>query len=244
MPNLFPIDVPCSRLADPTAGSIVFLHVIVDRLRVCMVAVWPWSISNHNYVCCSRHPRTKAHGIRLHRASGLEVLRSSIHMECLLVRVLFAVSTKSEGRLESQNPLTSIPSLRQFPLYSKTEPPAVLKEHFKDDTFKKSQKYGKDKAKFSLYSGLFKQVLDSALLHYGVYAWSWDVAGSIRLALGYGPEHEVSSMVYSCRMSLICSGSIDHSVAPLRCYLVLRLLYSEYPALGLSNFRSRGKARV
>jgi STE24 endopeptidase len=81
---------------------------------------------------------------------------------------------------------------RQFPLYSKTEPPAVLKEHFKDDTFKKSQEYGIDKAKFSLYSGLFRQVLDSVLLHYGVYAWSWDVAGSIGTAIGYGPEHEVS----------------------------------------------------
>ncbi|KAF9652547.1 hypothetical protein BDM02DRAFT_3153675 [Thelephora ganbajun] len=95
---------------------------------------------------------------------------------------------------------------RQFPLYSKTEPPAVLKEHFKDDTFKKSQEYGKDKAKFSLYSGLFKQILDSALLHYGVYAWSWDVAGSIRSALGHGPEHEIiQSLFFAVILFLVLS---------------------------------------
>ena len=87
------------------------------------------------------------------------------------------------------------------------EPPPVLKEHFEGDTFEKSQKYGKDKAKFSLYSGLFKQVLDSALLHYGVYAWLWDIAGDIRLAIGYGPEHEVS---YGSFTTTVANLSVDH----------------------------------
>jgi len=96
--------------------------------------------------------------------------------------------------------------LRQFPLYSKTEPPAVLKEHFNDGTFKKSQAYGKDKAKFSLYSGLFRQVLDSALLHYGVYAWSWDIAGSIRSTIGYGPEHEIiQSLLFAAILFFVSS---------------------------------------
>ena len=135
-------------------------------------------------------------------------------------------------------------SLRQFPLYSKTEPPTVLKEHFKDDTFKKSQAYGKDKAKFSLCSGLFRQALDSALLHCGVYAWSWDLAGSICLVVGYGPEHEVSPVVRLSRMLLICPATADHPVALLCCHFVLRLLCPKYPALRLSNIRSRGKARV
>jgi len=95
---------------------------------------------------------------------------------------------------------------RQFPLYSKTEPPAVLKEHFKDDTFKKSQAYGKDKAKFSLYTGLFKQALDSALLHCGVYAWSWGVAGGIRSAFGYGPEYEiVQSLFFAAILCFVSS---------------------------------------
>lgn len=87
--------------------------------------------------------------------------------------------------------LTGFISLRQFPLYSKTAPPSVLSAHFNQDTFQKSQNYGKDKAKFSLFSGLFKQCIDSALLHYGIYAWSWDVAGQGLARFGYGSEYEV-----------------------------------------------------
>jgi len=82
--------------------------------------------------------------------------------------------------------------LRQYPLYSKTAPPPVLAEHFKPGEFEKSQKYGKDKAKFALLSGLYKQILDSLMIHYGTYAWSWAAAGSTIAYFGYGPEYEVS----------------------------------------------------
>jgi STE24 endopeptidase len=83
---------------------------------------------------------------------------------------------------------------RQYPLYSKTEPPAVLAAHFgpETDTFEKSQKYGKDKAKFSIFSGLYKQCIDSAMVQYGFYAWAWAIAGKILVRFGYGPEYEVS----------------------------------------------------
>ncbi|KAI0821770.1 peptidase family M48-domain-containing protein [Trametes gibbosa] len=81
--------------------------------------------------------------------------------------------------------------LRQFPLYSKTEPPPVLADHFKPETFKKSQAYGKDKAKFSLVSGIYKQIVDSMFLQYGLMAWSWKTGGKITALLGYGPEYEI-----------------------------------------------------
>jgi STE24 endopeptidase len=83
--------------------------------------------------------------------------------------------------------------LRQYPLYSKTEPPAVLAAHFGPgtDTFEKSQKYGKDKAKFSIFAGLFKQCLDSAMIQYGFYAWAWATAGRILARFGYGTEYEI-----------------------------------------------------
>ena len=86
--------------------------------------------------------------------------------------------------------------LRQYPLYSKTEPPAVLANHFKGDVFYRSQNYGKDKAKFALVTGLYKQILDSVMLQFGVYAWSWHVAGRCLARFGYGPEYEVS-ILYS-----------------------------------------------
>jgi len=83
--------------------------------------------------------------------------------------------------------------LRQYPLYSNKEPPAVLAAHFTPELFEKSQKYGKDKAKFSLVSGLYKQCFDSAMLQFGFYAWSWDVAGQLLSKFGYNSEYEVSS---------------------------------------------------
>lgn len=85
--------------------------------------------------------------------------------------------------------------LRQYPLYSKTEPPAALAGHFKPEVFAKSQAYGRDKARFSLVSGIFKQCLDSALLHYGLYAWTWSLAGTTIAKLGYTPEYEVRTNV-------------------------------------------------
>jgi len=83
-------------------------------------------------------------------------------------------------------------SIRQYPLYSKKQPPASLASHFDAGVFEKSQNYGKDKAKFAFVSGIFKQLLDSLMLQYGFYAWSWTAGGKVIAKLGYGPEHEVS----------------------------------------------------
>ncbi|KAH7914894.1 peptidase family M48-domain-containing protein [Hygrophoropsis aurantiaca] len=89
--------------------------------------------------------------------------------------------------------------IRQYPLYSKKEPPAVLAGHFDAEVFQKSQDYGKDKAQFSLVTGLLKQGLDSAMLQYGFYAWAWDAGGRITSRLGYGPEYEIlQSLAFSC----------------------------------------------
>jgi STE24 endopeptidase len=86
----------------------------------------------------------------------------------------------------------NFPRIRQYPLYSKKEPPASLKEHFEPGVFEKSQNYGKDKAKFALFSGLYKQILDSVMLQYGFYAWSWNAGGWLIAKGGYGPEYEVN----------------------------------------------------
>ena len=86
--------------------------------------------------------------------------------------------------------------IRQYPLYSKTEPPPVLKDHFSQEVFDKSQKYGKDKAKFALASGLYRQVVDSAMLQYGMYAWAWEAGGRFLTKVGYSTEHEVSKSAH------------------------------------------------
>ncbi|KAF5319289.1 hypothetical protein D9619_008697 [Psilocybe cf. subviscida] len=85
--------------------------------------------------------------------------------------------------------------IRQYPLYSKKEPPAALKAHFEQSAFEKSQQYGKDKAKFALFSGIFKQVLESLLLQYGFNAWSWDAAGRVIAKAGYGSEYQITQSI-------------------------------------------------
>ncbi|KAJ7764897.1 peptidase family M48-domain-containing protein [Mycena metata] len=85
--------------------------------------------------------------------------------------------------------------LRQYPLYSKTEPPPALATHISAADFEKSQKYGKDKAKFALLSGFYKQCLDSTMLHFGFYAWSWDFAGVIMARFGYGVEYQITQSI-------------------------------------------------
>ncbi|KAK7682061.1 hypothetical protein QCA50_015025 [Cerrena zonata] len=85
--------------------------------------------------------------------------------------------------------------VRQYPLYSKPAPPQVLSAHFDQEAFQKSQQYGKDKAKFALISGLYKQAVDSLILHFGFYAWSWNVAGNIITKFGYTSEYEITQSI-------------------------------------------------
>lgn len=93
--------------------------------------------------------------------------------------------------------LTLFFRLRQYPLYSKTEPPKALEGHFQPGEFQKSQDYGKDKAKFAFVSGIYKQALDSLMLQFGFYAWSWKAAGCLLGKFGYGAEYQV-------RFSSVC----------------------------------------
>jgi len=96
--------------------------------------------------------------------------------------------------------------LRQYPLYSKTAPPEVLANHIDSEAFTKSQNYGKDKAKFSLVTGLFKQAIDSAMLHYGLYAFAWDMGGRTIAYFGYGSEYEIlQSLAFAIVLFVISS---------------------------------------
>ncbi|KAH7886586.1 peptidase family M48-domain-containing protein [Phlebopus sp. FC_14] len=96
--------------------------------------------------------------------------------------------------------------LRQYPLYSKDAPPEVLAGHFDAKAFQKSQLYGKDKARFALVTGLLKQAIDSALLQYGFYAWTWDRGGKIIARFGYGAEYEITqSLAFSAVLFFVSS---------------------------------------
>ncbi|KAH9984847.1 peptidase family M48-domain-containing protein [Russula vinacea] len=86
--------------------------------------------------------------------------------------------------------------LRQYPLYSKPAPPTVLADHFTPQVFEKSQRYGKDKAKFSIVSGLYKQFIDTLQLASGLYyPWAWSASGQLLGLAGYGSEYLISQSV-------------------------------------------------
>ena len=116
-------------------------------------------------------------------------------MGCHAFRVVFAVSNGRSVTIIRVPPFLtccfSVCRIRQYPLFLKKEPPAVLAKHFEPGVFEKSQNYGRDKARFAFFSGLFKQSLDSLMLHYGFYAWSWTAAGKLLAKVGFGPEYEV-----------------------------------------------------
>ncbi|KAG7085603.1 hypothetical protein E1B28_003154 [Marasmius oreades] len=96
--------------------------------------------------------------------------------------------------------------LRQYPLYSKTEPPPALAKYISKEDFKKSQDYGRDKAKFLLVSKIYSQLLESIMVQYGFYAWSWKLSRQLVGRFGYGPEYEiVISIVFSFVMYWLSS---------------------------------------
>ena len=91
-------------------------------------------------------------------------------------------------------------SLRQYPLYSKLTPPAVLADHFTPQVFEKSQIYGKHKAKFSIISGLYKQFIDTLQLSsYMYYPWAWGASGQLLGLAGYGSEYLVCPQEFAPR---------------------------------------------
>lgn len=140
-------------------------------------------------------------------------------------------------------PSPTLHRTRQYPLYSKTEPPKALQGHFEKGEFEKSQAYGKDKAKFAFVSGLYKQTLDSLMLQFGFYAWSWKASGCLLAKLGYGAEYQVlSASKFSTSISL--TGYIDHAVDWLCVHLVLCVLSSDATIASLWNVCFGRKTRI
>lgn len=119
-------------------------------------------------------------------------------------------------------------------------------------TFRNSQVYGRDKAQFSLVTGLLKQAIDSAMLHYGFYAWAWDMGGKFIGRFGYGTEYEVSATdpirysVHQRNPPTLVDVDVnkDHPIPRVRSDPIHLFIRDQYPALGVPDVRARGKARV
>ncbi|GJJ14172.1 hypothetical protein Clacol_008433 [Clathrus columnatus] len=95
-------------------------------------------------------------------------------------------------------------SIRDLPHFSKTEPPPVLAKHLTAEEFKKSQAYGRDKARFSIISTLYGQILETAIIYFSGYSWAWSIAGILLAKLGYGSEYEIpQSIIFAAVLGLM-----------------------------------------
>lgn len=74
---------------------------------------------------------------------------------------------------------------RQYQLYSLTTPPAALEKHVSMDDFHKSQRYGRDKMRFSLVSDAVMHVVNVLGVVYNLtahtWAWSEELLGVLRV---------------------------------------------------------------
>lgn len=145
-------------------------------------------------------------------------------------------------RRRSRHQHSPLNSLRQYPLYSKTTPPAVLADHFKPEVFEKCQKYGKHKAKFSIVSGLYRQVIDTVQLASGLYyPWAWKASGQLLGLAGYGPEYRVCphGLLHG---QLFEPTFLDFSIGCLCLCLDIHFHPSNFASWSISDLRPRGTA--
>lgn len=82
--------------------------------------------------------------------------------------------------------LESYLTYRQYRVLQRTNLPKQLKNEIDQETFDKSQRYGRAKAKFGFISGLWSQIKNIVVIKYDVYPRLWAIAG---LALSkWAPE--------------------------------------------------------
>ncbi|KAF2280923.1 CaaX prenyl protease [Westerdykella ornata] len=68
---------------------------------------------------------------------------------------------------------------RQYRVLQKTKVPKALESEIDQETFDKSQAYGRAKARFNFFSSVFQQVQKIAILSFNVYPIVWAFSGSL-----------------------------------------------------------------
>jgi len=74
--------------------------------------------------------------------------------------------------------LESYLSWRQYRVLSRTTIPPALRQEISQETYDKSQAYGRAKAKFGAVSGVFGQVKNWFVITRDIYPWLWGVTGA------------------------------------------------------------------
>lgn len=98
-------------------------------------------------------------------------------------------------------------------MYDRVKPPVELAKHMDQTTFKKSQDYGRDKIRYSLFKTIFDQVLNWGMIKLGAFPWAWEKAGTALWLFGLSSERVVSSQTAGVPTNLS-----DHSLRHLGNY--------------------------
>lgn len=86
-------------------------------------------------------------------------------------------------------------SFRQYQILKAKKPPQVLAGEIKQETFDKSQAYGRAKAKYGFWSGLYSLIPQLAIVYYDVMPKVWDLTGV--WLVKYVPERFAGEIVHS-----------------------------------------------
>lgn len=100
-------------------------------------------------------------------------------------------------------------------MLQKPAPPAVLAKEVSQETFDKSQAYGRAKAKFEVVSGLWSQLTNLAFIQYDVLPKLWSLTGD--LLLKYAPAR--------------FTGEISHSIVFVLSFVTISQLLGLAPRL-------------
>ncbi|KXG52600.1 Peptidase M48 [Penicillium griseofulvum] len=97
----------------------------------------------------------------------------------LLDRPLFPWKNVLVGFSLGQFVLEGFLSLRQYKFLQRTKPPQVLAAEVTQEVFDQSQAYGRAKAKFSFFSGLYGQIQNLAFIYGDVLPKLWGLSGLV-----------------------------------------------------------------
>lgn len=101
-------------------------------------------------------------------------------------------------------------SLRQYRVLQQQKPPKVLAEEINQETFDKSQAYGRAKQKYSLVNGLWGTIQNVAFIHFDVLPKLWAWTGD--LLLRFAPAG--------------FTGEISHSIVFVLAFIVIQQILS------------------
>ncbi|KAL2144118.1 hypothetical protein VTI28DRAFT_9572 [Corynascus sepedonium] len=99
---------------------------------------------------------------------------------------------------------------RQYKVLQKTKPPKVLEHEVSQEVFDKSQAYGRAKAKFTGFNGLYGQLQNLAFYHFDVLPKLWSWTGN--LLLRFAPAR--------------FTGEISHSIVFILSFIVIQQILS------------------